>query len=272
MRRLATFVVLIILWLLHCDAPAWAWGRLGHRVISKLAERHLSDRARAEIEALLEPGESLADCSTWADEHRREFPRTAAWHYVDVPLDATRYDDRFAADDPRMGFIVPKIRELRLILKDRSRSPEERRFALRFLVHLVEDLHQPLHVGEHRDRGGNALQVRFFRRGTNLHHLWDSLILEYASHDEDAWFAELVAMDRPLDRSLALRGTVGGWATESLQAARQAYQDPATGWWIEPGATLGEAYIEANLPLATRQLYRAGARLAWVLEDALGSE
>ena len=112
-----------------------------------------------------------------------------------------------------MGFIVPKIRELRAILKDRSRPIEERRFALRFLVHLVGDLHQPLHVGENQDRGGNALQVRFFWRGTNLHHLWDSLILENASRDEDIWLAELVAMDRPRGRALVTGGTVDEWAT-----------------------------------------------------------
>ena len=97
-------------------APAWAWGRVGHRVIARLAERHLTDQAKAEIRALLEPGESLADCSTWADEHRRELPHTAPWHYVDVPLDEPRYDDRFAGDEPGKGFIVPKIREFKAIL------------------------------------------------------------------------------------------------------------------------------------------------------------
>src|SRR5262245_26454191 len=145
--RRALTVPLASLLLFASATPAWAWGRVGHRVISKLAERHLTDRAKAEIQALLEPGESLADCSTWADEHRRELPKTAPWHYVDVPLDEPRYDDRFAGDQPAKGFIVPKIRELRAVLKDRSRPVEERRQALRFLVHLVEDLHMPLHVG-----------------------------------------------------------------------------------------------------------------------------
>jgi hypothetical protein len=78
--RRALPVLLATLLLLQCAAPAWAWGRLGHRVIAKLAERHLTDRAKAEIKALLEPGDSLADCSTWADEHRRELPKTAPWH------------------------------------------------------------------------------------------------------------------------------------------------------------------------------------------------
>jgi hypothetical protein len=72
---------------LQANTPLWAWGRLGHRVISQLAEQRLTDKAKAGIAALLPPGESLADASQWADEHRRELPKTAPWHYVDVPLD-----------------------------------------------------------------------------------------------------------------------------------------------------------------------------------------
>ena len=90
-----SFAFLVCLW--HAG-PAWAWGRLGHRVIAKLAERHLTDQAKAEIKALLEPGESLADCSTWADEVRGKMRETAPWHYVDVPLDEPRYDDKWASE------------------------------------------------------------------------------------------------------------------------------------------------------------------------------
>jgi hypothetical protein len=131
MLRLPLILSLASLLIIQFAAPAWAWGRLGHRVIANLAERHLTPAAKAAIAELLEPGESLADASTWADEHRRELPRTAPWHYVDVPLDEPRYDDRFAGDEPGKGFIVPKIREFKAILKDRSLPVEQRRFALR---------------------------------------------------------------------------------------------------------------------------------------------
>lgn len=211
----------------------------------------------------------MADASTWADEHRREMPKTAPWHYVDVPLDEPRYDDRFAGDEPTKGFIVPKIRELRVVLKDRSRPVEERRQALRFLVHLIEDLHMPLHVGENHDKGGNTLQVRFFDRGSNLHRVWDSEIIARAEPNEDRWLASLVAMDTGEARSAAMGGTVEDWATESLLAAREAYYDPATGQRMKPGAKLGDAYQARSLPVAQRRLYQAGARLAWVLNEAL---
>ena len=99
-----------------------------------------------------------------------------------------------------------------------------------------------------------------------------SIILENASREEDVWLAELVAMDRPRGRALATGGTLDEWATGSLLAARQAYQDPATGWWIEPGAALGEAYFEASLRWRSGRLHRAGVRLARVLNEAMSPE
>jgi hypothetical protein len=184
---------------------------------------------------------------------------------VDVPLDEPRDHDRFAGDEPGKGFIVPKIREFKAILKDRSRPVEERRFALRFLVHLVEDLHMPLHVGENHDKGGNNLQVRWFDRGSDLHRVWDSGIIDRAGRGEDGWLADLVALDTDAARSQAQADSVEDWATESLLVARGAYQDPATGMRIRPGARLGDAYQAASLPTVRRRVYQGGMRLALVL-------
>jgi hypothetical protein len=266
-RRSWLVVALSLLIALQAAPPVWAWGRLGHRVIARFAERHLTPAAKEAIAGLLEPGESLADASTWADEHRRELPKTTPWHDVDVPLEAPRYDDRFAGDEPAKGYIIPKIREFKAILKDHSRPVEKRRFALRFLVHLVEDLQMPLHVGENQDKGGNKLQVRWFDQGSNHHRVWDSGIIEQAGRGEDGWLADLVEMDTVVTRSLAQAGSVEDWATESLLAARAAYQDPATGRRIKPGAKLGDAYQERNLPVVKQRLYQAGVRLARVLNE-----
>jgi hypothetical protein len=123
--------------------PAFAWGRLGHRVVSRLAERHLTPQAKVAIAELLEPGESLADASLWADEHRGRLPKTAPWHYVDVPLDEPKYDPKWSADDSKHGCVVDKINEFRLVIKDKTKSVEDRRFGLRFLIHCIEDMHQP---------------------------------------------------------------------------------------------------------------------------------
>ncbi len=191
---------------------------------------------------------------------------------LNVPLDQDRYDDRFAGDTPEKGYIVPKIREFKAVLKDRRRPPEERRIALRFLIHLIEDLHMPLHVGDNHDRGGNDTQVRFCDQGTNMHRLWDGDMIGRVCEDETCWMADLVAMDTPEARAGAMAGSVEDWATESLLAAREAYKDPATGRKIKPGTKLGESYQAANLPVARKRLYQGGVRLAMVLNEVFSDD
>jgi nuclease S1 len=248
--------------------PAFAWGRVGHRVISRLAEKELTTAAKAAIAELFELGESLADASLWADENRGRLPKTGPWHYVDVPLDEPRYDSRFSGDVLSKGCAVDKINEFRLVVNDKNKSVEDRRFAVRFLIHCVEDMHQPCHVGDNGDKGGNQTQVRFFDKGTNMHRLWDTDMIERTSKDEDFWLADLARLDSPEARQGAMTGTVDDWATESLLAARRAYQVPETGIRLKSGQKLGYAYVEANLPVVRRRLYQASVRPALVLNDA----
>ena len=113
---------------------AHAWGRLGHRVISRLAKKHMTEKARDALAELLDDTETIADASLWADENRRRLPKTAPWHYVNVPLDEPAYDAKWSADDPKKGCVVDKINEFRKVVKDKSKPIEERRFALRFLI------------------------------------------------------------------------------------------------------------------------------------------
>jgi len=254
---------------LQIGTPALAWGRLGHWVISRLAERHLTPQAKAAIAELLEPGESLADASLWADENRGRLPKTAPWHYVDVQLDAPRYDARFSGDTSSKGCVVDKINEFRLVVRDKTKSVEDRRFALRFLIHCIEDMHQPCHVGDNHDKGGNQTQVRWFEKGSNIHRVWDSGIIERAGDSEDFSVAHLADLDAPEARATAMKGTVEDWATESLLAARQAYQVPETGKRLKPGQKLADAYLEANLPVVRRRLCQASVRLAMLLNKAL---
>jgi nuclease S1 len=271
-RRFAFTFVIALLTAFHVATPAWAWGRLGHRVISRLAEKRLTPAAKAAIAALLEPGESLADASLWADENRGRLPKTAPWHYVDVPLDQPRYDARFSGDTSAKGCVVDKINEFKLVVKDKSKSVDDRRFALHFLIHCVEDLHMPCHVGDNHDKGGNQTQVRFFDRGTNMHRLWDSDMIARVGDTEDFWIADLAALDTKEARAEAMKGTVEDWATESILAARQAYQVPETGMRLKSGQKLGEAYLQANLPVVRKRLYQGSVRLALVLNEAFGAE
>jgi hypothetical protein len=271
-RRSWFVAALTLIAALQAATPAWAWGRLGHRVIARFAERHMTTEAKAAVASLLEPGESLADASLWADQNRGRLPKTAPWHYVDVPLDEPKYDPRFSGDVASKGCVVDKINEFRLVVKDKSKSIEDRRFALRFLVHCIEDLHQPCHVGVDHDKGGNLTQVRWYDRGSNMHRVWDSGIIDRVGQTEDAWLETLVAMDTPEARAKATGGTVEDWATESLLAARGAYVMPETGALIKPGCKLGDEYQAENLPVVKRRLYQAGVRLAMVINEVWPEE
>jgi nuclease S1 len=265
-RKLVVAALLVVF---AMPGNAWAWGRLGHRLVARVAEQRLSENARLAVLQLLEPGESLADASTWADDHKKSIHGSGAWHYVDVPLDYPQYDPQFAGEDPSMGCIVPKLRQFADAVADPTLPIEDRRIALRFVVHLMGDLHQPLHVGDNHDRGGNQTQVRFYDRGTNMHRLWDFNMIELVDYNEAQWLQILSPRGPGAARQemFALAGTVEDWATESLLAARAAYHEPETGERIVSGYRLGDAYIEANLPVVRQRLYLAGARLAGTLNQ-----
>ena len=248
--------------------PLWAWGRLGHRVISRLAEKQLTPKAKAAIAELLEPGESLADASLWADENRRRLPKTAPWHYVDVPLDEPRYDSRFSGDVSTKGCVVDKINEFRLTLKDQSKSVEDRRFALRFLIHCVEDMHQPCHVGDNGDKGGNRTQVRFFDRGTNMHALWDTGMIERVSKSRgpSGW---LISANWTRRRTVKRHEGHGrGLGDGVLAGGPRGVPGPETGKRIKSEIKPSDQYHAKNLPVVRRRLAQTGIRLATVLNEA----
>jgi hypothetical protein len=150
-------------------------------------------------------------------------------------------------------------------LRDRSLPPDQRREALEFLVHFVADLHQPLHVADHGDRGGNMTQVQFFGRGTNLHAVWDGQMLEQRGWDEAKSFEHLERRMASLDLAGMEKGFVVDWAMEGHRlAAADAYRLPRN-------RRLSTAYLEANLPAVDLALIRAGVRLAAVLNEALAA-
>ena len=173
----------------------------------------------------------------------------------------------FAGDLPQRGYVVDKIHDFKVVVKDSSRSLQDRRIALRFLIHFVEDLHMPMHVGDNNDKGGNQTQVRFFDRGTNMHSLWDSGMIEFVCDTEGYWLRDLAELDTPIARATARKGTIEDWATESLLAARQAYVVPETGKRLKSGQKLADAYFDANLPVLRCRLFQASVRLAMVLNE-----
>jgi hypothetical protein len=257
-------------------APAEAWGTHGHRIVAKLAMTRLTPQAKAAIRALLEEGEDLTDASTYPDEHKREIRGSAPWHYVNVPIDQDRYDPRFC--DPRKGCVVDKIKQFRAVLQDPNADEQQKRMALRFVAHLIGDLHQPLHVGAFDgDQGGNLLQVSYFRRASNLHKIWDIEIIAHAPIsnpaglrrgdfvDEEAWVRALSRLAAANADQWRQAKTEEEWASESLLLAKQAYQNTQAGRIIYPGDRLGRPYQDQFEPRVAERLAQAGVRLADVL-------
>lgn len=250
---------------------AFAWGALGHRIVGTLAENELTPAARSEVARLLagETEPTLAGVSTWADELRAKDPglgrRSASWHYVNLGEDGCSYEA--TSDCPGGDCVVEAIRAQTEILRDRSQPLDARRHALKFVVHFVGDVHQPLHAGYAHDKGGNSFQVRVpsesGERGSNLHSWWDSGMLRHAGLDEPAFVARLQAMPLAVELArVALPPDAAPWARHACAVATSPGFYP-------PQARLPEDYARRWMPTAEAQLRRAGARLAHVLNAAL---
>ena len=230
------------------ERPALAWGRMGHRAAARFVESRLSPQARSIIRDLLEPGESLADAATWPDENSREIPGSAAWHFVNVRISSLHYSPR---DCRPQGCVVTKIAEFRTILADHNAPRSRRRMALRYFVHLVQDLHQPMHVADRNDRGGNNLQLRYGRYdNTNLHQVWDSGLLGQRYRREADLVHELETVaNQPASRDW-VKGRLEDWADESLEVGRRAYLAvPGSNVILRPGDSISREYENQNLPV-----------------------
>lgn len=243
--------------------PAPSWSAIGHRLVVEIAWDHLTARARASVLDLL-GAERLVDASVWADRIRPERPATAPWHYVNTPT-GQRYE---AARDCGDGVcIVEGVVGFRTRLSDSAASRTERVEALKWLLHLLGDIHQPLHVGDRGDRGGNDVEVIWRDRTMNLHRLWDNeLVLAWAI-DEGRYLAALrraVSRMTEEERLEAAGGEPADWAAEGNAAAHDVVYPP-----VAAGVPLGRDYLRAAGPVLDRAFIRAGLRLARILNEAL---
>jgi hypothetical protein len=267
----------VALWL--CAAgQANAWGPEGHAIVAEIAQRHLSDKARARIAGILGPGVSLASVASWADDVRPSRPETYNWHFVDIPLAASTYDAArdCKPDAARGDCIVAAVARLRREVAVPGMPTLKRRAALRFLVHFIGDLHQPLHALL-EEKGGNGIPVKFFsqpslafgaapKESTNLHAVWDSGLIRRCVWSWNAYVDRLQYVWLPgKDRTSLARGTPVQWAEEAHKAARDMV------FGVEKGADLGDDYVSRAVPVLDRQLAVAGLRLARVLNEAFGA-
>jgi hypothetical protein len=248
--------------------PALAWGPVGHRIAGDLAEQKLCPAARTKVKSL-GGGESLAELGEWADQIRDEpqWKMSRSWHYMDLPdlpPGAGLAEARAAIDKlvhPRDGDLLTQLAHFSEVLANPTRPSDERAEALRFVVHFVVDVHQPLHVGRPSDHGGNDVQVLFGKKGpVSLHHFWDTEVLPSrgpSAKMRQRLDADLAAL--PVERA---NDPPAEWAAESLvlRATVYGFRPVAHG-----PATLDDGYVRAAQKIADERLVLAGARLAATL-------
>ncbi len=237
---------------------AGAWGQKGHDVTCAIAQRHLSRKAQKQINEIFD-GKSIVYWANWLDNasHTPEYAYTKTWHYKNIDADET-YDTAWQNEN---GDVLTAIEALTKALKSGTLNKDQAAVDLRMLVHLVGDLHCPMHMGHKSDRGGNNWQVQFFNSGRNLHGIWDSDILESAhkwTHSE--WADEIDTADRAEIR-LITSGTPYEWGRETFQAARTIYEE------IPVGSKLSYDDVAHWTPLIEQQLLKGGLRLAAILND-----
>ncbi|MFI5163318.1 MAG: S1/P1 nuclease [Sphingobacteriales bacterium] len=238
-----------------------SWGYKGHQAVATIAENHLTPKAKAQIAALL-GSQSLADVATWADEVRNDpaFKETAGWHFVDLPLGLSfeefNKEVRAQGEDNAYGAMM----KMQIILTSNSASQTQKIEALKFLVHFVGDAHQPMHVSRKEDKGGNTIQVRFDNRGTNLHSLWDSKLIDHSG-------LSVVQMSKAYDKATPAEikqwqaDQPMQWLWESYQITTKLYTE------VEKNNNLDQDYYETHIGIIEQRIDHGGIRLAGVLND-----
>jgi hypothetical protein len=227
------------------------WGNIGHKVVGEIAERKLNPEVKNIVNNLLN-GESMSAASTWADEIKSDpnYKKYSPWHYVNMPLDS---EYNISKKNPQ-GDIVFALKKCIEILKDPNSKKKEKSFYLKFLIHLVGDIHQPLHTGRFEDRGGNDIKLTFLGEQTNFHIIWDIHIIEYLNMDYLQLSDELM-----LKNEVSFSLNPNDWVFETHQDVKKLYAE------IDNINNIDEDYIIQKIPFIKNKLFKAGSTLAGIL-------
>lgn len=238
------------------------WGKTGHRAVGEIAAKHLKKSTQKKINQLLN-GESLASVSIYSDEIRSDpkFKSYSSWHYVNFAADKKYGEEPI---NPK-GDVLQGIKTCIDTLRNPLTKKEDKVFHLKFLVHLVGDLHQPLHVGNASDKGGNDIKLEWHGEHSNLHRVWDTDMLESykMSYTE---LANNTAQKTKEQIETIESGTLLDWAYESKKLAEIVYPSAAA------EENLRYKYSYNFLPMAREQIQKSGIRLAFLIEAIFGKK
>ncbi|MGM9863596.1 MAG: S1/P1 nuclease [Lepagella sp.] len=245
-----------------CSMPATmlGWGQKGHDVTAAIAERHLKPAVRAMADSLLD-GRSLVYWANWLDNasHTPELSYSRTWHYKNVDAGQT-YE---TAPQHQAGDIVTALRRNIATLRNPRAGKEEKALALKMVVHLAGDMHQPMHMGHASDLGGNKTPVKFFDSPTNLHSVWDSRLPESGHKWSYTEWTDQLDRVSEMDQALLTSGNIDDWARDTYIICRDVYAK------TPKNTVISYDYIATWTPTVEQQLLKAGLRLARILNAAL---
>jgi hypothetical protein len=240
-----------------------SWGYTGHRTIGQITENHLSENAKAAVKNLL-GDESIAEACTWADDARKypELKETANWHFLNMPLGLDFEQFKSMVDTLKQENVYSALIKAQATLKEKGTTRKQQVDALKFLMHFVGDIHQPMHISRAEDKGGNTIQVNYDGKGTNLHSLIDTRLLEHGGLKYDSLAINFDHIPKRKIRKWR-KDPVINWAWESYQISSELYAE------IDQmkSKNIDEAFYKKHMPMVEKRIQQAAARLSGLLNE-----
>jgi hypothetical protein len=259
-----TIKLVFVIIFLGINSHVWAWGLTGHRIVSEIAERHLTKKAKRNIQKII-GRQHLAYWANWPDFVKSDhaFDETSPYHYINTAGNLGQDDFRMALQNSPENNIYKQLIRLTEDLKNRSNSLTEQQQNLYFLIHLIGDAHQPMHVGRPEDLGGNKISVTWFGKSDNLHRVWDSSLVDYEKYSYTEYANVLDIHDKGYNAAL-VTGDYATWLYDTHIVANKIYADAAN------DSNLSYRYIYDNKYVVEEALLKGGLRLAKMLNEIFG--
>jgi hypothetical protein len=256
--------LLLLAAVIYIPMQSMAWGTNGHRICGQIADSYLNAKARKAIQAIL-GDESIAITSNWADFIKSDpaYSYLYNWHFINLEKAYTYPELQAYLKADTITDAYTKVNFLTAELKKKTTAKANKLLYLRMLIHIVEDLHQPLHTGHFSDKGGNDVKVQWFGKDSNLHSVWDSQLIDFQqlSYTE---YATMINHTTLTQRTKLQAAPLSEWIYESNQIADKLYND------VKPGENLSYKYNFKYIGLVNDQMVKAGVRLAGVLNQIFG--
>lgn len=261
MRYCSIKKLLLSCLLFYFPLQSMAWGMLGHRVVGQIAETYLNKKTTNEIKKIL-GNESLAMASNWADFIKSEpsYNYLSNWHYINLPAGLKSEQLNYALAQDTVTDAFTRINFLSAELKNKALAQEKKVMYLRILIHLVGDIHQPMHTGRFEDLGGNKIQLSWFGQNTNLHRIWDSDMIEHQQLSYTEYASSVNFIDKNELHNLQSQGAAQ-WVADSYKISEKLYAN------VKSGDKLSYRYIYDNIETANQQLLKGGIHLAATLNN-----